>query len=155
MRAPVHSGVVDIGIYGEAGLLAEPRNIVQEKYRGRGASRCGFVPKNRHFFCGRCNTGAITTISLLYLVHTSVPRCTPKNSVELYYPQVPGVPCCLILCGMSFLLSVFVFSLSRSFRGMCLVWFLCPLPLVLHWLTSFLRCIISASIVLTAALVCL
>ena len=44
--------------------MAELRNIVQEKYRGKGASRWGFVPRigNSYFevfFCGRCNTGAI------------------------------------------------------------------------------------------------
>ena len=52
-----HRRVVDSGIDGEAGVMAELRTIVRKKYRGRGASRCGFVPRTG-FFCGRCNTGA-------------------------------------------------------------------------------------------------
>ena len=39
--------------------MAKVRNVVQKKYRGRGASSRGFVPRIE-FFCGRCNTGVST-----------------------------------------------------------------------------------------------
>ena len=45
-------------ISGVAGVVAEWRKVIQEKYTGRGASSRRFVQKNGEiFFCGRCNTG--------------------------------------------------------------------------------------------------
>ena len=43
---------------GLAGVMAELRNVAQEKYTGRVASSRGFVPRIGIFFGGRCNTGA-------------------------------------------------------------------------------------------------
>ena len=48
------------GIKSVAEVVAERRNVVQEKHTGRGASSRRFVQKigeKRFFFCGRCNTG--------------------------------------------------------------------------------------------------
>ena len=45
-------------------FMAESRNVVQEKCRGRGASSRGFAEifgewYSYTYFCGRCNTGAL------------------------------------------------------------------------------------------------
>ena len=44
-----------------AKVVAERRNVVEEKYTGRGASSRRFVQKisEMTFFCGRCNTGVL------------------------------------------------------------------------------------------------
>ena len=52
--------MVHFGIKSVAEVVAERRNVVQEKYAGRGGSSRRFVQKigEMIFFCGRCNTGA-------------------------------------------------------------------------------------------------
>ena len=49
------------GIKGVAEVVAQRRNVVQEKYTGRGASSRRFVQKigEMTFFCGRRNTGRV------------------------------------------------------------------------------------------------
>ena len=60
---------------GEAGVMAELRNIVRKKNGGRGASSRGVVPRIDSLFCGRC-----TQVSLLrpcvcgYVVISNPPR---------------------------------------------------------------------------------
>ena len=55
----VHRRVVHFGVKTVAEVVAERRNVVQEKYTGRGASSRRFVQKigEMTYFCGRCNTG--------------------------------------------------------------------------------------------------
>ena len=51
--------MVHFRIKSVAEVVAERRNVVQEKYTGRGASSRRFVQKigEMTFFCGRCYTG--------------------------------------------------------------------------------------------------
>ena len=51
--------MVHLGIKSVAEVVAERRNVVEEKYTARGASSRRFLPKigEMTFFCGRCNTG--------------------------------------------------------------------------------------------------
>ena len=66
--------MVEIGIDVAAGVIAVLRNIVQEKkYRGRGASRSGFVPRIViFFFCERCNTGVLLVLLVLVILLVSL-----------------------------------------------------------------------------------
>ena len=64
------------GIKSVAEVVAERRNVVQEKYTGRGASSRGSVQKigEMTFFCGRCKTGVRNCLIVRGIFLTS-PGC--------------------------------------------------------------------------------